>query len=301
MLSQYKDIMLVIVGALLVSTKGIILKFLYQEGVTVEASLLLRSCISVPLIWLWAGYKSSFKEVLSTPRHLIAGAMLAGVVSYYIAAWLDFVALTMIDAGLERVLLFSYPILVVIARSIIVRQLPSLRVFVAVVVIYAGIVLAVGGLDMGLWQQNRFGAFLVLLSACGFTYYLFANERYARQAGSVSFIVWAISAASFVLLIHFMIFNDPNELRISARAWGYLLLMTAFTSVLPLFLFSEGIRRIGTQRAAILSTIGPPAAIFLAAYLLGETMSWIQILGSALIIVGIIVVEYRVAAEDQAK
>ena len=297
MLTQYKDITLVLVGALLVSTKGILLKFLYQEGVTVEASLLLRSSISVPMIWLWACYKSSLTEVLRTPRHLIAGAMLAGVVSYYIAAWLDFVALTMIDAGLERVLLFSYPVIVVIARSIIISQLPSLRVFVAVVLIYTGIVLAVGGLDMNLWQQNRFGAFLVLLSACGFTYYLFANERYARQAGSVSFIVWAISAASLALLIHFMIFNDPNELIISTKAWVYLLLMTAFTSVLPLFLFSEGIRRIGTERAAILSTVGPPAAIFLAAYLLGESMNWIQIIGSVLIIIGIVVVEYRANAQ----
>jgi drug/metabolite transporter (DMT)-like permease len=291
---QYRDLTLVVIGALLVSTKGILVKLLYQEGVTTEASLLLRAWISVPMIWWWAYYRNGVRDVLSAPPNLIAGAMLAGVTCYYLAAWLNFIALTMIDASLERVLLFSYPIFVVIVRAISTRQLPSPRVCTAVVLIYLGIVLAVGGLDMSLWQKNRLGAMLVLLAACGFTYYLFANERYAVRAGSIGFIVYAMSAASIALLIHFLSFNDLAELNISLLAWGYLLLMTAFTYVLPLFLFSEGIRRIGAQRAAILSTVGPPATIFLSAYLLGETMTWIQIVGSVLIVAGIVVVEYRV-------
>lgn len=290
---QYRDLILVVVGALLVSTKGILVKFLYLEGVTVEASLLLRSGLSLPMIWWWAHYKRGLGEVFAAPNSLIVGAMLAGVVSYYIAAWLDFVALSMIDAGLERVLLFSYPILVVVARSMMSRRLPSARVCVALVVIYSGVILAVGGLDTAVWQKNRLGGLLVLLSACGFSYYLIANERYAKRAGSIGFIVYAVSAASVALLIHFLIFNELDELVISSRAWVYLLLMTAFTNVLPLFLFSEGIRRIGAERASIISTIGPPATVFLAAYLLGETMTIIQIFGSALIIVGIIVVEYK--------
>ena len=292
-MSSYRDLSLVVLGALLVSTKGILVKFLYQEGVTIEASLLLRAWVSLPLIWWWAHYKGQMKEVISTPRSLIAGAVLAGVLSYYIAAWLDFVALSLIDAGLERVLLFSYPIIVVLARAIIAKKLPTARVCIALLIIYAGVILAVGGLDGRLWQQNRLGAGLVLLSACFFSYYLIANERYARRAGSVGFIVYAVSAAAIALLLHFIAFNDFSELNISARAWAYLLLMTAFTSVLPLFLFSEGIRRIGAERAAIISTIGPPATIALAAYFLGERMNAIQLSGAALIIVGIVVVEYR--------
>ena len=290
---QYRDLGLVVLGAVLVSTKGILVKFLYREGVTAEACLLLRAWVSLPLIWWWAYHKQAITEVIGAPRSLMLGAMLAGVMSYYIAAWLDFMALSMIDAGLERVLLFSYPIIVVIARAVMAKQWPSMRVCAAVVLIYLGVIFAVGGFDKGLWQQNRLGAALVLLSACFFSYYLIANERYAKRAGSIGFIVYAVSAAAIALLIHFICFNDFEELNISFRAWVYLLLMTAFTNVMPLFLFSEGIRRIGAERAAIVSTVGPPATIFLAAYLLGESMNAIQLLGTALIIVGIIVVEYR--------
>ncbi|MEM7467841.1 MAG: DMT family transporter [Pseudomonadota bacterium] len=109
----------------------------------------------------------------------------------------------------------------------------------------------------------------------------------------VGFIVYAVSAAAVALLIHFVCFNEFSELIMSPKAWCYLLLMTAFTNVLPLFLFSEGIKRVGAERAAIVSTVGPPTTIFLAAYLLGESMNQIQLLGSALIIVGIIIVEYK--------
>ena len=146
-MTQYRDLLLVVLGAILVSTKGILVKFLYREGVTAEACLLLRAWVSLPLIWWWAYHKQAIAEVIGAPRSLIAGAMLAGVMSYYIAAWLDFMALSMIDAGLERVLLFSYPIIVVIARAVMARQWPSWRVCTAVVLIYLGVILAVGGFD----------------------------------------------------------------------------------------------------------------------------------------------------------
>ena len=279
------------VGALLTSTKGIIAKLLYRDGVGFESILLVRAWMSLPLVWGWALYRVGLTSLLSGERRLIAGAMLAGLTSYYAGAWLDFAALTMIDASLERVLLFSYPVMVVAARAVGQRQWPPAKVVAGVMATYVGVACAVGGFDRQLWNANALGATLVMASAAGFAYYLIANERVATVLGSVPFIVYATTAATGALTLHCLIFDTGAISHLSPHAWSLIGGMTVATNVLPLFLFSAGIRRIGAQRASIVSTIGPPATLVMAWLLLDEVMHPIQIAGAALILSGIVILE----------
>jgi drug/metabolite transporter (DMT)-like permease len=50
---------------------------------------------------------------------------------------------------------------------------------------------------------------------------------------------------------------------------------------------AEGMRRIGTNRASITSSIGPVSTIVLAALVLGETITLVQIAGAALVLAGV--------------
>jgi drug/metabolite transporter (DMT)-like permease len=185
---------------------------------------------------------------------------------------------------------------VVLARALIARRWPSRRLLAAVALTYLGVACAVGGLNVELWRANGLGAALVLASAAGFAYYLIANERVAVLIGSVPFIVCASSAGAVALTIHALLLGGStfaSFAAMSVHAWWLVLLMTVATSVLPLFLFSASIRRIGAQRASIVSTIGPPATFVMAAWVLGEAMHPIQMLGAGLIIAGIVVLETR--------
>ena len=293
---RHGDVALVVMGALLVSGKGIFAKLLFRDGVAVESILLLRSWVTLPLVWGWALYRLAPRQLWPAQPRLILGAILAGLASHYAAAWLNFVALTMIDASLERVLLFTYPAMVVLARALAARRWPSSRLLTAVALTYLGVGCAVGGINIELWRANGLGAALVLASAAGFAYYLIANERVATVIGSVPFIVYASSAGALALTLHAALIGGASFgsfVTLSPRAWTLVLAMTVTTSVLPLFLFSASIRRIGAQRASIVSTIGPPATFVMAAWILGEAMHPIQMLGTGLIIAGIVVLETR--------
>lgn len=290
------DVALVVVGALLVSGKGIFAKLLFRDGVAVESILLLRSWFTLPLVWGWALYRLSPRQLWQAEPRLVVGAMLAGLASHYAAAWLNFVALTMINASLERVLLFTYPAMVVLARSLGARRWPSGNLLAAVALTYLGVACAVGGVDLELWRANGLGAALVLASAAGFAYYLIANERVATVIGSAPFIVYASSAGAVALTLHAALMGGASFgtfIALAPRDWALVIGMTVTTSVLPLFLFSASIRRIGAQRASIVSTIGPPATFIMAAWILGEAMHPIQMLGTGLIIAGIVVLETR--------
>jgi drug/metabolite transporter (DMT)-like permease len=60
-----------------------------------------------------------------------------------------------------------------------------------------------------------------------------------------------------------------------------------------MFMAAEGVGRIGAQRAALAGTVGPVATLALASVLLGERLSFLQLLGSALIVIGILVLELK--------
>jgi drug/metabolite transporter (DMT)-like permease len=58
---------------------------------------------------------------------------------------------------------------------------------------------------------------------------------------------------------------------------------------LPGLMQADGMRRVGAQRAAIGSTVGPPATILMAALFLGERLNAWQMLGSAMIVASVLV------------
>ncbi|MGE3774705.1 MAG: DMT family transporter, partial [Gammaproteobacteria bacterium] len=267
-------------------------KWLYAEGVALEALLVLRALLSPPFIWGWALLRGELPRVFAASRTALLVAAAGGLSGYYVGTWFDFRALQLIDASLERVLLFTYPAIVVCLRALSRREWPSRREVLAAVATYAGVACAVGGVDAALWQANGVGASFVLVSAATFAVYLLANEHVGRRFGSVGFLVVAATAAAIALTLHFAVTSEAAALTaISPRAWSLLVVMTAFTNVLPLFMLSAGIARIGAARAAILSSIGPPATLAMAWYFLDERLHAVQLLGAAAIVAGIVILE----------
>ena len=71
------------------------------------------------------------------------------------------------------------------------------------------------------------------------------------------------------------------------------MIMIVFVTVLPLYLVAEGVRRIGASRAAIASTIGPPATAVMAVLVLNEILSLSQVFGMIMVIAAILWLELR--------
>lgn len=284
-------LLLVLGSAVLFSLKGICAKLLFRDGVPLDTLLLLRSTLSLPVFWIWAARRGDLPRLRRAPPSALALAMFGGVLSYYIGTWCDFRGLELTTASLERALLFTYPTFVVLLRAFTTRRLPPLRVLFALGVTYAGICLAVGAADAGLWRANALGAGLVLVSALTFAIYLLINERLAPRLGSVGYVAVAMTAAAACFFAHFLSGATPSPLALNPRAWLGVVLMTAFTNVLPLLMMAEGVLRIGAQRAAILSSVGPLCTLLAGVAVLGEVLAPVQWLGTAVIVAGVLVLE----------
>lgn len=273
------------------ATKGIFAKLVYAAGWDWETVLVVRAAFALPILWAWALWKVGAPALLRPPRTAVLGAAAAGVFCYYLGTLLNFYALTLIDASIERVLLFAYPSFVVVLYSVLYRERPAASVLLALALTYVGIVMVVSGFDLAVLGANLHGAGLVLGCALTFAVYYLASDRWTRSIGSIAFTVYALTAATACLLVHHFVRTAPGTAPWSADTALLMGGLVVVGTVLPMLSMAEGVRRLGAQRAAVVSTIGPPTTILLGAWLLDERLTLAQWLGVALIVAGIIVLE----------
>ena len=279
-------------AAMLFACKGIFAKKLYALGVSVDAVVMLRGVIALPMFWVLALRREPFVTIAATPWRAIATAAFAGALCYYVGAMLDFVALTMIEASIERVLIFSYPAMVVLFTAVRDRRRPANAVLLAGGLTYVGIFFTVGGFDLAELTANLLGALLVIGSALTYAIYFLISEKYTREIGSARFTLFAMSAAPICLLVHFGVQRDFAELAtIRPSAWALLVGIAVLCMFLPASLHAEGVRRLGAERGSVLSTVGPPTTVLLAWALLGERLIGWQFLGIALIVIGVLALD----------
>jgi len=284
-------------SAILFASKGLFAKALYQRGVGFELLVAVRAVIAMPL-FAWIAVRAntpsqSGHERRPMPWRAIVAAAVAGITCYYVGAMLDFWALTLIDASVERVLLFSYPAIVVLIGSVMKRRAPERRVVLAMLITYAGIWFVMGGIDFNELTQNLFGAGLVIIAALTTAIYFLIGERYTHELGSTRFAAIGMSASAVMLALHFVVFRSFDEFRpLQAYDWLLLAVLGIACMFIPGLLQAEGMRSVGAQRAAIGSTIGPPTTIFLAAIFLGERLNGWQLLGSAMIVGSVLVLSW---------
>jgi drug/metabolite transporter (DMT)-like permease len=69
--------------------------------------------------------------------------------------------------------------------------------------------------------------------------------------------------------------------------------MALISTVLPAFMLAEAMKRIGSSYTAMVGSIGPISTIYLAYIFLGEQLSLIQICGSILVLVGVLMVSLK--------
>lgn len=282
----------VALAAMLFATKGIFAKQLYAMGVSVEAVVTIRAVLALPLFWWFALHREGLRQILDTPRQAVIAAAAVGALCYYFGAMIDFIALTMIDASVERVLIFSYPAMVVIAVSLRDRQWPSRSVVMATLLTYIGIFFTMGGFDLMTLKANLLGASLVIGSAMTYAVYFLVSEKYTRQIGSSRFALFAMTAAPACLVPHYLWTEDLAAMGdITPFGWLLLLALAVLCMFLPALLQAEGVRRIGAQIGAVLSTVGPPTTVVIAWWVLDERLNLWQWLGMALIVLGILTLE----------
>ncbi|WP_020393748.1 DMT family transporter [Thiolinea disciformis] len=274
-------------GTVLFAVKSIFIKLAYAQGVDTVTLLTLRMLVAAPFylgVLLWLFYKTP----LTPPVHSDLGMMIGlGFIGYYFSSFLDMQGLNYISAQLERLMLYTYPIMTTLLGWLVFREVITKRIMLALLFTYSGVLLLYAHEAKLSGAHVSLGAVLVGIAAFSFAFYVVFSKRVIGRVGSTLFTSIAMLAATGFVFIHFLVTHPVSALWVNANAWFYAILLGFFSTVLPSFMLSEAIGRIGSARASIMGTAGPIITILLAVMFLNEPFGWTHLLGMALVIGGV--------------
>ncbi|WP_019557217.1 DMT family transporter [Thiomicrorhabdus arctica] len=284
---------LAIFGTALFSLKSIFIKLAYAEGLNSDSVLMIRMAIALPIylvILFWLSRVQTKPEGLNSKLLKIT---FLGFIGYYLASYLDLKGLEMISAQLERLTLFTYPIMVSILGALFFKTPITRKVLLALVITYGGLLIVFAKEVSLSGEQVPLGTLLVFLAALSFSFYVLLGKQMINQIGSLWFTSLAMSISSIFVLLHFGLFSDFSNLSVTPMAWLWLGLLAIFSTVIPSFMISEAIAKIGPAQTGIVGILGPVVTMGLAITILEEVFTVWHALGMVLVIGGVAILTIR--------
>ncbi len=285
------------IGAVLFSTKAIIVKKAFADiNIDALTLLTLRMIFSLPFYIIAALFIHQKKDKAHLTKTQWFQVIALGLFGYYLSSYLDFVGLQYVSAGLERLILFLYPSFVVLINTFYFRLKITRIQQWALLLTYTGIGLAyVGELNadinngMFLW-----GSFLIFLCAITFAIYIVGSGKLIPVIGATRFTAYAMLSSTAGVLLHFALKHNGQLPKINdAAIWNYGILLAVIATVIPSFMISSGLKRIGSNNVAIISSIGPVSTIIQAHLILGERILISQVIGTILVIAGVLLIGWK--------
>ncbi|EPG74245.1 EamA-like transporter family protein [Leptospira fainei serovar Hurstbridge str. BUT 6] len=293
---ETKGFIYALLGTVLFSSKGVLVKLVYNYGVDSVTVLAFRMLFAIPFFAFILYRESNRTDQTPISSKDYVNVVVLAFIGYYLASFFDFWGLEYLAASMERLVLFTYPALVLLLSFLFLGKKAHSVELYAVALTYSGILLAFLPDAEANGQKSILGAALVFLSALAYSVYLIGSGQMIPKLGSRRFTALLMLWSGGFVLLHFFlrkevvsIFSQPWPVYAYGFALGFL------TTVLPAFLTTAGIQRIGSNKASIAGSAGPIFTLFLSAGLLNEQITWENLGGTALVLSGVLLLSRKKA------
>lgn len=271
-------ILLITISAACFGTLAIFGKYVYGDGMDIFTALFIRFGVSAVVMFLILVLR---KERLPGGRILLQLALM-GALGYVGQSYLYLTAIQYASAGLVALLLYLYPMFVFILSVMFLRERVNLVKVISLGLAFAGATLTVnpeGG--------QLIGALLVITAAVVYSLYIIVGSNVMRHVSAFqsSAVIFASAGAVFGVLT----LVNGVHLPASRSGWYAMLGMVVFSTLIAITTFLAGLERVGATNAAMLSTLEPVVTVLLAAWLFGERLTWLTMLGGGLILSAVLI------------
>jgi drug/metabolite transporter (DMT)-like permease len=286
---------------------------IYPYGVDWMTLLAWRFVFAAALSWgwllIWPGQRRALR---SMSRRRVLALVALGVL-YMSNTGTYYAGLEKVDASLAALIVYLYPPLVAVLAIRFGRPLVGRRAWVALALATAGIALALGGINP---QHAPPLLGLVIIFGSPLTYAVWvvlvarmSGERRTTDQDAIappydsgtSASARSDSAPTAAILLTttaigwmsaaLLFGRQVLPAQVPADAWWALLGIGLVATALAMQAFYAGARRIGAAQASLVSTVEPIYTISLAAILLHESLTAVQLVGGTMVIVGVIVAQ----------
>lgn len=289
-LHQWVGVLFAVTGVLSFSLRPVIIKLAYGYGVDPVTLIMLRMVFALPFflgVAAWQSLRGGQARVSGRDLALTIGL---GVTGYYAASFCDFLGLRYVSAGMGRLLLFLYPTIVVLLSALFLGKRIGWREVISLLVSYAGVALVVWS-EIGTGHPDfALGAALVFGGAFLYSVYLVGSSQVIQRVGSMRFTAYAMTAACLCCITQFLVLRPLSALDLPQEVFGLAAVMAVLSTVLPVFLTAEALRRVGATLVALSGALGPVSAAVFGYLVLAEPLGWLQLAGAVLTVAGVMII-----------
>lgn len=274
-------------GAILFSSKSIVIKFIYEYGVDATTTLGFRLLMAMPLfaaVALFQQHKVRRGELKPLSVKNSLKLIVLGFLGYYLASFLDFASLKYISVSLERLILLLTPTFVLMFSVLFFKKKVSARQLLSLLISYAGVLIvfvqdfSLGGSDIVL------GSILVLGSAVSYSCYVMGAGELIREVGSTRFVAYAMLVSTFFVLVQLFLTHGVAWIVQPLPVYNWSLIHAVLNTFIPTFMLMWSVERIGAPLSTQLGLIGPISLLFLAWLFLDDPITLWDWVGTLIVL-----------------
>ena len=269
--------LLIILSAASFGTLAIFGRYAYAGGLDTFTLLFLRFSLAAILM---GGVLVFRREGLPRGKelYLLIGM---GALGYVGQSYSYLTAIKFASAGLVALLLYLYPVFVAVLAAIFLHEKFTGIKKVALGLATLGAALTVNP-QGGQWT----GIILAVSAAVIYSVYIIVGAGVLQKVSAICSST-IIFASAGVVIGSLMVFIHPHW-PASASGWLAVAAIVLIATVIPVVTFLAGLNLIGPTNASMLSTLEPVVTVLLAAWLFGERLSPIILVGGGLILAAVI-------------
>jgi drug/metabolite transporter (DMT)-like permease len=292
---QWGGYVLAALGAFLFASKGIWIKLAYHYQTDASSLLSLRLALATPVFvlggvltwWRARGSAASTLPAIDAEPWLYLKAMGVGVLGYWVASYTDFASLETLSPQFERMILFTYPLFVILFGAFFFGQAMRVSALWTFAIAYAGLALVFVTDLKAHGSAIAVGALWCMASSLAFALYLLLAKPLIRRLGPSMFTSFAMTGAAIATFTQFAFVHRLSDIHMSPALWSLGLGLAIGATVMPSYLTNFALNLISSQANAVISFINPVFTLVLSALLLKERITMADIAGTVLVIVGV--------------
>jgi len=276
-----------ILSMVIFGTIGLVVR--YIDLSSSERALLssLIGCLFLTLIFFIMKNRISWSLVKSNALFLILSGIALG--GNWIFLYQSYDHTTIANATLGY---YFAPVFVMILSPFVLREQLSIKKIVCISVAIIGMLMIVGEGMRASSSDDLLGLSFGLIAAAFYAALLLLN-KFIKDMGKLELTIIQLGTTTLLLMPYVFLTEGFGIFEVSGSSIPYILILGIINTGIGFWLFFSGMEGLKGQSIAMLSYVDPFVAIMISAMILQEQMTFVQMLGGALLLASTFVSEIK--------
>ncbi len=205
--------------------------------------------------------------------------------------WLQSNGLQTAQATTTAWIVSTSPAFIAILGWMILKEKLNFLQSSGIVLAMIGVLAVVSKGDFTTLTSSKFGTygdFLILISAVNWAVFSILSRRGLKNHPSTRMTFWVMTIGWLITSVAFFVGRQYTEIQLlDARGWVAMIFLGIFTTGLAYIAWFDALSQLPAAQTGAFLFVEPLTSMVVAAVILNEAITWASILGGAIILVGI--------------